>query len=149
MGNVSSPMIATGAADVILSLEPIEALRNIAVTNKETKVITDVNPIFSITISTNSEKYPKLDDIFNEIQSRAVLYKLDALTMAKKSGSSISKNIVMLGALSALDILPFNYNILLETILDNSPLSFKTINKKAFFSGIEAMNNLKEITNFY
>ena len=45
IGDVLCPMIATGTADVILSTEPIEALRNITYASKKTKVITDINPV--------------------------------------------------------------------------------------------------------
>ncbi len=148
MGNVSSPMIVTGSADVILGLEPIETLRYITYANKKTKVITDINPIIPFTIAKNPEKYPNLDDIFMEIHNNAVFYKLDALTAAKKSGSSISKNIVMLGALSATDILPFNSKILLEIILEISPELYKDINERAFSSGMKIMKNIRGGANF-
>jgi indolepyruvate ferredoxin oxidoreductase beta subunit len=147
MGNVSSPMITNGTADVILSLEPIEALRNIFYVNKETKVITDINPIIPFTVTTRGEEYPRLDDVFKEIKSRADLYKIDALCMAKESGSVKSKNIVMLGLLSATDVLPFSSDIILETILDNATSSYQDINKKAFESGVKSMKNLRAVSN--
>lgn len=146
MGNVSSPMILTGTADVIVSLEPLEALRNISYANKNTKVITDTNPIMSFTIDENREKYPNLIDIFQELQNNAILYKIDALSIAKNSGSSIFKNMVMLGALSATDILPFDYKILLDTIIDDTLALSK--DKKAFRNGMKIMKNIRDRANF-
>ena len=137
MGNVSGPLVASGTADVILSTEPIEALRNITYTNKKTMVITDVNPVIPYTVSVSGEKYPNLEDVFNEITSYAKLYKIDALKIAKDSGAIITKNIVMLGALAATDVLPFKSDILLDTILDNVPVKYKEINKKAFEGGMK------------
>ena len=144
MGNVSSPMILMGTADVILSLEPLEALRKIPYANKKTKVITDINPIIPFTLNKNREKYPNLIDIFIEIQNNAILYKIDALSIAKNSGSTISKNIVLLGALSAIDILPFDSKILLEIILDNTYPLYEDINKKAFHGGMKIMKNIRD-----
>ena len=144
MGDVSGPLVAMGTADVIVSTEPIEALRNIMYANKKTKVITDTNPVVPFTVAVGGEKYPDLDDIYKEIQSHAILYKIDALEIAKKSGAAITKNIVMLGALAAADVLPFNSDVLLETILENVPTKYKEINKKAFDSGMKALKDFEK-----
>ena len=143
MGDVSGPLVAMGTADVIVSTEPIEALRNIAFSNKKTKIITDINPIVPFTVAVGGEKYPDLDDVYKEIKSRAILYKINALKIAKDSGAAITKNIVMLGALAASDVLPFKSNVLLDTILENVPVKYKEINKKAFESGMKALTDLK------
>ena len=141
MGNVSGPLVASGTADVIVSTEPIEALRYIQYANKKTKVITDINPVIPSTVTVGEEKYPNVEDVFNEIRSYAELYTIDALKIAKQSGAIITKNIVMLGALVAVGILPFKSEILLQTILDNVPAKYKEINRKAFEGGIKAIKN--------
>jgi len=143
-GNVSGPLVAGGTADVILSLEPVEALRNIIYANKNTKIITDINPVVPSTVSVGSEKYPNLDDVYKEIQSIAILCKINALKIAENSGAAITKNIVMLGALAATDILPFKADVLLETILENIPIKYKDINMKAFNSGFKALKDLEK-----
>jgi indolepyruvate ferredoxin oxidoreductase beta subunit len=142
LGDVSGPLVAATTADVIVSLEPVEALRNIMYANKKTKIITDINPVVPFTVSVGGEKYPNLDDVYKEIQSRAILFKIDALKIAKDSGDAITKNIVMLGALAAADVLPFKSDFLLETILENIPVKYKDINKKAFDSGMKALKEL-------
>ena len=142
LGNVSGPLVAAATADVIVSLEPVEALRNIMYANKKTKIITDINPVVPFTVSVGGEKYPNLDDVYKEIQSRAILFKIDALKIAKDSGAAITKNIVMLGALAAADVLPFKSDFLLETILENIPVKYKDINKKAFDGGMKALKDL-------
>lgn len=142
LGNVSGPLVAAATADVIVSLEPVEALRNIMYANKKTKIITDINPVVPFTVSVGGEKYPNLDDVYKEIQSRAILFKIDALKIAKDSGDAITKNIVMLGALAAADVLPFKSDVLLETILENIPVKYKDINKKAFNGGMKALKEL-------
>ena len=52
LGNVTGPLVASGTADVILSTEPVEALRYISYSNKETKIITDTNTVIPFTVST-------------------------------------------------------------------------------------------------
>ena len=144
MGDVSGPLVAMGTADVIVSTEPIEALRNIMYANKKTKVITDTNPVVPFTVAVGGEEYPDLDDVYKEIQSCAILFKIDALKIAKESGAAITRNIVMLGALAASNVLPFKSDVLLETILENVPPKYKEINKKAFEGGMRALKNLRK-----
>jgi indolepyruvate ferredoxin oxidoreductase, beta subunit len=139
MGDVSSPLLPSGTADVLLSTEPVEALRNICFVNKKTKVIIDVNPVIPFTVAVGGEKYPVLEDIYKEISAHAELYKLDALKIAKDAGAVITKNTVMLGALAASGVLPFKPEVLLETILEDIPEKYKDVNKKAFEGGMKAV----------
>ncbi len=143
MGNVYGPLIATGTATALASTEPMEALRYIRYCNQKTKVITDITPVIPFTVATGGDPYPKLEEIFAEITQHAELHTLDALGIARNAGAAITKNIVMLGALAASDILPFSTDILLKTILANVPRKYKDINKKAFNGGIAAYNKQK------
>ena len=139
---VSGALIPSGSADAIVSTEPIEALRYIKFANNKTMVITDRTPVVPFTVSTGLEKYPDLKDVFNEIKKHALFFDIDALDIAKKAGGIVTKNIVMLGALSATGILPFKSDLLLETILQNIPDKYAEINKKAFVEGEKALKKL-------
>jgi indolepyruvate ferredoxin oxidoreductase beta subunit len=139
LGDVYSPMLPSGTADVLLSMEPVEALRNIFYVNNKTKIITDINPIIPFTVAIGGEHYPTVKEILKELSVRAKLYKIDALKIAKSVGAIITKNTVMLGALAACDVLPFKSDILLETILEDVPDKYKEFNKKAFEGGIKAI----------
>lgn len=139
MGRVTGPLIASGTADAVLSMEPIESLRYIAYTNKNTKIITDITPVIPFTVSVGMEKYPPVDEVFKEIENYAKLYKVDATKIAREAGAIITKNIVMLGSLAATEVLPFDKDILLETILENVPAKFKEVNKKAFEGGYKVI----------
>jgi indolepyruvate ferredoxin oxidoreductase beta subunit len=139
MGDVSSPLLPSGTADVLLSMEPVEVLRNICYVNNKTKIITDKNPIIPFTIAVGGEQYPKVEEIFKELSAHAELYPIDALKIAKEAGAVITKNTVMLGALAASGVLPFKPEVLLETILEDVPEKYKDVNKKAFESGMKAV----------
>jgi indolepyruvate ferredoxin oxidoreductase, beta subunit len=139
MGDVSSPMLPSGTADVLLSTEPVEALRNICYVNNKTKIITDINPIIPFTVAVGGEEYPKIDKIFKELSSHAELFTIDALKVAKEAGASIAKNTVLLGALAASEVLPFKPDVLLETILEAVPEKYREVNKKAFENGMKAI----------
>lgn len=138
-GDVSGPLIPSGTADAIVSTEPIEALRYIHYSNKNTKIITDITPVIPFTVSTGEEKYPDTEKVFQELEKYGKLYKIDAVKIAKKAGDIIVKNIVLLGGLSALEILPFKKETLLETILENIPEKYREMNKKAFENGYQTI----------
>lgn len=139
MGDVSSPLLPSGTADVLMSTEPVEALRNISVVNKKTKIITDINPVIPFTVAVGGEEYPKVDAVLKELSGYAELYTVDALKIAKDVGAIITKNTVMLGALAASGVLPFKPEVLLETILEAVPEKYKDVNKKAFEGGMKAI----------
>ena len=139
MGNVSGPLVPIGTADVILSTEPLEALRYIQYSNKKTKIITDINPVIPFTVSVGMEQYPDISEVFKDLSKYGELYKIDAVKISKDAGALITKNIVMLGALAAVNILPFKTEILLEAILENVPAKFKEMNKKAYEGGLKAI----------
>ncbi len=139
IGNVYGPLIASGTADAIISLEPIETLRYIQYTNKNTKIITSINPVIPFTVSVGMEKYPKIDLVFKELSNYGELYKIDAVKIAKDAGSLLTKNIVLLGALAAFDILPLSSEFLFETIIENVPPKYREMNKKAFEGGYKAI----------
>ena len=141
LGNVTGPLVPSGTADAIISLEPVETLRYVGLTNKETKIITDITPVIPFTVATGAEEYPDLSKVFKGLQNYGKLYKIDAAKIAKDAGALITKNIVMLGALAAIDVLPFKHEILLNTILENVPQKFKDINKKAFEGGLKAIKS--------
>jgi len=139
IGDVSGPLVPSGSADVILSTEPVEALRYIHYSNKKTIIITDITAVIPFTVATGDEEYPDVDVVFKELAKYGELHKVDAVKIAKDAGAVITKNIVMLGALEASGVLPFKKEVLLNTILDNVPPKFKEINKKAFEGGFSAI----------
>jgi indolepyruvate ferredoxin oxidoreductase, beta subunit len=141
MGDVSGPLVSSGTADVILSTEPIEALRYINYSNMNTKIITDINPVVPYTVSVGEEKYPEIEEVFKELSKYGKLFKLDAVKLSKDAGALITKNIVMLGALAATNVLPFSSEKLLETILENVPKKFAAMNRRAFEGGLKAIKN--------
>jgi len=139
LGNVTGPLVPSGSADIIVSLEPVETLRYVGLTNKETKIITDITPVVPFTVATGEEVYPDISKVFKELEKYSKLYKVDAVKLASDAGAAITKNIVMLGTLAGSGVLPFKSEILLDTILENVPAKYKDINKKAFNLGLKAM----------
>ena len=139
LGNVTGPLVPSGTADVIVSMEPVETLRYVGLTNKDTKIITDITPVIPFTVATGEEEYPDISLIFKDLEKYGKLYKIDAVKIAEESGAAITKNIVMLGSLAATGELPFKSEILLDTILENIPKKFSDMNKRAYEGGLKAI----------
>jgi indolepyruvate ferredoxin oxidoreductase, beta subunit len=89
---IYSDLIPKGTADIILSVEPMEALRYLPFLKKDGYVITNTVPYINI------PSYPEMETIMNEIDALEHKVALDADKLAKEAGSSRASNIVVLGA---------------------------------------------------
>ncbi|HDI12044.1 MAG TPA: indolepyruvate ferredoxin oxidoreductase subunit beta, partial [Candidatus Bathyarchaeota archaeon] len=114
---VRSPTVLEGNADVILGFEPLEALRNIKYASEKTLIIISKETIVPTGFSPEPVQYPNFDEIVEKIKIfTEKLVVVDALELARKAGSAITRNIVLLGALAASGILPMKNETLKETI---------------------------------
>jgi len=91
---IASDLIPLGNADLILSVEPMEALRYLPFLDKNGWVVTNSVPFNNIT------DYPPMSAIREEFEKLPYSVWLDADGLAKECQSSKSSNIVMLGAAS-------------------------------------------------
>ena len=132
IGDVLSPIEASGMADAILSFEPLEALRNLNKVKENGIVLTDINPIFPLL-----GKYPSLDEIFNKISESCRLIKINADEIATKAGSILTKNVVMIGCLHSLKILPIKEESYIEAIKGSIKKKYVEMNIRAFKMGKE------------
>ena len=89
---IYSDLIAKGKANLILSLEPMEALRYLPYLAPNGWMVTNSTPLINITNYPDAEALQKaLDAVPNKIV-------FDVDTIAKEVGSTRVSNIVMLGA---------------------------------------------------
>ena len=92
---IASDLIPEGKADLVISIEPMEALRYVNMLNKKTGwLISSMNPYKNI------PDYPDLEAILNEIWKLPNYITIDANKVAKEQGSVKAANIVILGAAS-------------------------------------------------
>ena len=91
---IYSDLIAEGSCDIIISVEPMEALRYLPYLSKEGWIVSNTAPFKNI------PNYPELDSIKKEIKNIENNIALDADKIAQEIGSKRSMNIVILGAAS-------------------------------------------------
>ena len=93
---VASDLIPLGRADMILSVEPLEALRYLPYLSNEGYVVTNTVPFVNI------PNYPDHGSIMAELHKLPHVIAIDADTLATIAGSIKASNMVMVGAASPL-----------------------------------------------
>ncbi len=89
---IASDLIPKGGADVIISMEPMEALRYLPWLAKDGWVITSSAPFVNI------PNYPDMEVIRKDLTKLPHVITLDIEKMAKDNGISRSANVILLGA---------------------------------------------------
>lgn len=91
---VFSDLIPKGAADMILSVEPMECLRYLDYLTPDGIVVTSRSPFINI------PDYPDMAKVLGAFETVANKVLVDSDKLAKEAGSPKTQNIVMLGAAS-------------------------------------------------
>lgn len=90
---IHSDLIPLGSADVIISMEPMEALRYLPYLNKEKGwIITSSVPFVNI------PNYPDMDAVKAEYAGKEHTVAIDIEQLAKDNGVPRSANVILLGA---------------------------------------------------
>lgn len=142
---VMSPLVPYGEADVIVSLEPMEALRYIPFLKKGGLVITNTrmdHPPLETEQVAKGEKdsYVQYVDVIERIRSAgARLVEIDAMAHAVEAGNPQTVNVVMVGALAGSPDFPVEKEAMLEAVKENVPKKALDVNIKAFELGYASM----------
>lgn len=91
---IYSDLISLGEADVIISMEPMEALRYLPYLSKDGVIVTSNKPFVNI------PNYPEEEALFAELSALPNVVQLDIEQVAKDAGSVRSANVVLLGMAS-------------------------------------------------
>ncbi|MDR1005935.1 MAG: indolepyruvate oxidoreductase subunit beta [Bacteroidales bacterium] len=91
---IASDLIPQGECDIILSVEPMEALRYLPYLHKDGWIISNENPFINI------PNYPDRNLILDEFKKIKNHILFDADKIAKESGNPKGTNMVVLGAAS-------------------------------------------------
>ncbi len=138
-----SPQIPKGKGDILIALEPIEAVRVMRVYgNPEIKVLVNTRTIHPVGVIAGDLEYPALEKIQEGLNSLTPhVWMLDATAEAMKLGNPILSNIIMIGALCGLNLLPIGMTEFKAVIKNFFPEKHLNLNRQAFEIGREKVVN--------
>ncbi len=139
IGDVSSPIIPTGETDLILGIEPIEAVRAAQFAGPRTKILINREPVEPVSLSMKGMEYPDMKDLISEISENFEVYLIDALPLALEAGDARSASTVMVGAAIQLGVLPIDEESTLEAIRKRFSEKLYAINEKALRLGMKSV----------
>lgn len=138
LGEVSSPIVSGGEADVLIGFEPLETLRALGKCNTDTVIITNTHPLPPFTVSVGQGTYPPMNDIMALINAKAGrVLAFDGNALAAEAGNPLSLNMVMLGALIGSRTIPIEAQTMKSAISASTRKAFLESNLKAFDLGME------------
>jgi indolepyruvate ferredoxin oxidoreductase beta subunit len=132
-----SPQIPKGRADILIALEPVEAVRVMrAYGNSGVKVLVNTRAIHPVGVIAGDSEYPPLEKIEGALRELTpYVWMLDATEEATKLGNPILSNIIMIGAVSGLNLLPVGMTEFKSVIRDFFPQKLLDVNRRAFEIG--------------
>ena len=138
--DIYSPLEATGAADLIMSFEPVETVRALPLGHRDSAVIMNLDPVLPGNVAAGFETYPDIGDLIKEVKKENDhVITIEATRIAIEAGKAVAANAVMIGAVAAVKSFPLDRELLKEVLLEKVPPKAKELNAKAFDMGYEAM----------
>ena len=132
---IYSDLIKEGAADLIISMEPMEALRYLTYLDKEGWVVTSSHPFKNIT------NYPEDEALMNELNNLPQVAALPIEDVAKENNMPKSANVILLGmAARYIEILtPEQLRESIGRVFASKGENVVEMNQKAFDLGLNAV----------
>lgn len=129
---VHSPIINQGEADVILAFEQLEAARWLKYLKPKGHIISNIQTIDPMPVITGTTEYPS--QIIEKIEDKGVsIQTVDALSLARESGSEKAVNVVLIGAMAKKTDIPLS--VWEDALKSTVPEKFLEINLVAFNKG--------------
>jgi indolepyruvate ferredoxin oxidoreductase beta subunit len=132
-----SPQIPRGKAHTVVALEPIEAIRvQKDYGNPDVNVLCSMRPIYPVDVIGGTAPYPHLEDVKKWIEAlSATAWFIDPTQEALKLGNPIFANVITVGALAAMEVLPITRKDFESVIAERMSPDKVSVNLKAFDIG--------------
>ena len=128
---IFSDLIPSGQADLILAIEPLEALRYAAMLRKDGIVVASTNA------EVNIGDYPAIENVLQHIAAFRNHVAVDMEKLARAAGGVLAANIVALGALTELTRV-VSKKAMENAVLRRVPRGTESLNRQALRAGIAA-----------
>ena len=131
------PLIPPWRADLVMALEPSEAVRVLSVYgNPETVCVVNTRPVHPVDVIAGDLSYPETDRLLNKIKSLSQSCRfVNATEKALEMGNPILANIILIGAAAAIGLLPLSEDDIAKAVADYMSPNKVDINRKAFQAG--------------
>lgn len=133
---IFSDLIALGKADVVISMEPMEALRYLPYLASDGAIVTSSKPFINI------PNYPDETALMAELDSLPRVVKVDIEDIARETGNARGANMVLLGmAAPFIEILTVEQlRNAIKVIFARKGEAVVESNLKAFDEGVKKVN---------
>lgn len=139
LGEAHGPIVPRGEADVLVALEPLEAVRSLSAVRKGGAGVVGLEAIVPFTVSIGAPPYPDVEGCLARVRAwlgQVVALELGAL--AEAAGARLASGAVALGALAGLSALPLDEAALRAATLTLAPAKAREANAAAFDAGLAA-----------
>ncbi|MDQ1252422.1 MAG: indolepyruvate ferredoxin oxidoreductase, beta subunit [Euryarchaeota archaeon] len=133
LGTDLGSMIPKKGADIMLALEPMEAVRYLDFLKDGGVIIVNTQPIIPVTVTSGLAKYPDVQEILYVLSEKYVVKAFNADELAYEAGSRLAMNVAMVGAVSSY--LPVSKEALIDSVKALVPQKTIEINIRAFEMG--------------
>jgi len=140
-----SPQIPRGKCHLVISLEPTEAMRVLAAYgNPQVKVLCNTRPVHAIGVISGDQQYPPIDDIKSWVEELSeACWFLEATEKAMELGNPILGNIMMIGAVAGIGVLPLARHDFKDVITEAMPADKLELNLTVYDLGAKMTGNGK------
>jgi indolepyruvate ferredoxin oxidoreductase beta subunit len=137
IGQSYSPLIPKGAADLILALEPAEAVRCLSYLKPGGAIVASTKAVQPVTAALMGGGF-EAEEMLRYLASKALLIPVDTEGVCRVAGSNRAANMALLGAAAASGTLGFELSEI-EAILTELGGKFLPVNLNALRLGAEAI----------
>lgn len=132
---IYSDLIKQGETDLIISMEPMEALRYVSFLSNDGWIVTSSHPFKNI------PNYPEEEALMQELNNMPNVVTLPIETVAKENETPKSANVVLLGmAAKYLEIItPDQLRESIKNVFASKGENIVNMNLKAFDAGLNAV----------
>jgi indolepyruvate ferredoxin oxidoreductase beta subunit len=133
-GPIAGDLVARGGADLVLGVEPVEALRYLEYLAPGGRLVTATDPY------ENVSDYPPLEQVLAAVRAVPGAVLVEAGELARRAGSGRTANVVMVGAASVF--LPIPAEVIEACLVDGFAAKGERVveaNRRAFALGRAAV----------
>ncbi len=135
IGSVLGPIVPDGKGDLIIAMEPLEALRVLHRSSRESVFVVNTQKIPPVSLGIAHREYPSIESLVSDLKRRRTVFTVNALELARKTGELRTASTIMVSMASALYDTGITDESFLNAIKRLFPPRYQKANIEAFDLG--------------